>query len=203
MLLEIHPENPSARKIQQVIKVLEQGGVIIYPTDTVYALGCDIQNKKAIQQICRIRGLDPKKANLTFICKSISQLASYAAQLDNDVFKALRRNTPGPFTFILKANKEVPRIFANRKKTIGVRIPNNKIAIEIIEALSRPILSISLKNDDEIIEYFTNASEIYDDYANLVQMVIDGGPGNNKPSTVVDATSNQLEIIREGIGELV
>jgi len=203
MLLEIHPENPSTRKIQQVVKILEEGGVIIYPTDTVYALGCDIQNKKAIQQICRIRKLDPKKANLTFICKNISQLASYAAQLDKDVFKALRRNTPGPFTFILKANKEVPRIFSNRKKTIGVRIPNNKIALEIIEALDRPILSISLKNDDEIIEYFTNASEIYDDYANLVRMVIDGGPGKNQPSTVVDATTRELEIIRGGIGELI
>jgi len=203
LLLEIHPNNPSSRKIQQVVQVLEKGGVIIYPTDTVYALGCDIQNQKAIQQICRLRSLDPKKANLTFICKSISQLASYAAQLDNDIFKALRRNTPGPFTFILKANKEVPRIFANRKKTIGVRIPENKIAIAIIEALDRPILSISLKNDDEILEYFSNASEIYDDYAKQVSMVIDGGPGKNQPSTVIDATSRDLAIIREGIGDLL
>lgn len=203
LLLEIHPENPSPRKIEQVIKVLEKGGVIIYPTDTVYAFGCDIQNQKAIKQICRLRNLDPKKANLTFICKDISQLASYATQLDNDVFKTLRRNTPGPFTFILKANKEVPRIFSNRKKTVGVRIPENKIAVAIIEALDRPILSISLKNDDEILEYFTNPSEIYDDYAKQVDMIIDGGPGKNQPSTVVDATSREVEIIRNGIGELV
>ncbi len=203
LLLEIHPENPSPRKIEQVIKVLEKGGVIIYPTDTVYAFGCDIQNQKAIKQICRLRNLDPKKANLTFICKDISQLASYATQLDNDVFKTLRRNTPGPFTFILKANKEVPRIFSNRKKTVGVRIPENKIAVAIIEALDRPILSISLKNDDEILEYFTNPSEIYDDYAKQVDMIIDGGTGKNQPSTVVDATSREVEIIRNGIGELV
>jgi len=203
MLLEINADNPSPRKVQQVVTVLEKGGVIIYPTDTVYALGCDIQNQKAIQHICRLRKLDPKKANLTFICKDISQLASYASQLDNDVFKALRRNTPGPFTFILKANKEVPRIFSNRKKTVGVRIPKNKIAVAIIEALDRPILSISLKNDDEILEYFTNPSEIYDDYTKQVDMVIDGGPGKNQPSTVIDATSSNLEIIREGIGELL
>ena len=202
MLLEIHPESPSPRKIQKVVSTLESGGVIIYPTDTVYALGCDINNQKAIQKICRIRDLDPKKANLTFICKNISQLASYAHQLDKDVFKVLKRNTPGPFTFILNANKQVPKIFQNRKKTIGVRIPDHNIPIAIIEALDRPILSISLKNDDEILEYFTDASEIYDDFANLVSLVIDGGAGLNQPSTVIDCTNSELTIIREGIGQL-
>lgn len=202
MLLEIHSETPSPRKIQQVVKTLEAGGVIIYPTDTVYALGCDIDNQKAIQKICRIRDLDPKKANLTFICKDISQLASYCHQLDKDVFKILRRNTPGPFTFILNANKQVPKIFQNRKKTIGVRIPDHNIPISIIEQLNRPILSISLKNDDEILEYFTDASEIYDDFSNLVALVIDGGAGSNQPSTVIDCTGNELTIIREGIGKL-
>jgi len=202
MLLEIHSETPSPRKIQQVVKTLEAGGVIIYPTDTVYALGCDIDNQKAIQKICRIRDLDPKKANLTFICKDISQLASYCNQLDKDVFKTLRRNTPGPFTFILNANKQVPKIFQNRKKTIGVRIPDHNIPISIIEQLNRPILSISLKNDDEILEYFTDASEIYDDFSKLVELVVDGGAGSNQPSTVVDCTGSELIIIREGIGKL-
>jgi len=202
MLLEIHPESPSPRKIEKVVSTLESGGVIIYPTDTVYALGCDINNQKAIQKICRIRDLDPKKANLTFICKDISQLASYAHQLDKDVFKVLKRNTPGPFTFILNANKQVPKIFQNKKKTIGVRIPEHNIPIAIIEALDHPILSISLKNDDEILEYFTDASEIYDDFSKLVSLVIDGGPGLNQPSTVIDCTGSELTIIREGVGQL-
>lgn len=202
MLLEIHPQNPESRKVQQVVKTLERGGVIIYPTDTVYALGCDILNQKAVQQICRIRGLDPKKANLTFICSDISQLASYANQLDKDIFKTIKKNTPGPFTFILKANKQVPKVLQNKRKTIGVRIPDNQIALDIIEALDRPILSISLKNDDEILEYFTNASEIYDDFQKQVAIVIDGGVGQNVPSTVVDCTGSEPEIIREGVEPL-
>lgn len=202
MLLSINPDNPSGRKIAQVVRCLEEGGVIIYPTDTIYGLGCDIQNQKAVERICRLRGLDHRKANLTFICQDIQQLAAFAHQIDNQVFKMLRRNLPGPFTFILKAGKSLPKILRNKRKTIGVRVPANPISLAIIEELGRPILSISLKTDDEITEYFTDASEIHDDYLKLVDLVIDGGIGSNIPSTVVDCTGNQPVIIRQGLGEL-
>lgn len=202
MLLKINAENPSDRKIRQAVEILEKGGVIIYPTDTVYGLGCDIFNHKAVERICQLRRLNPAKANLTFICSNISQLSSYASQIDNDVFKVLKHNLPGAFTFILKANNKVPKLFKNKKKTIGVRIPNNNIALAIIEELGRPILSISLKSDDEITEYFTDASEIYDDFKKQVDLVIDGGVGNNMPSTIIDCTSGSPEVIREGLGVL-
>lgn len=202
MLLNINPDNPSGRKISQVVRCLEDGGVIIYPTDTIYGLGCDIQNHKAVERICRLRGLDHRKANLTFICQDIQQLAAYAHQIDNPIFKMLRRNLPGPFTFLLKAGKSLPKLLRNKRKTIGVRVPANPIALAIIEELGRPILSISLKTDDEISEYFTDASEIHDDYVKLVDIVIDGGLGSNIPSTVVDCTENQPLIIRQGLGEL-
>jgi len=203
MLLTIHAENPSDRKIKQVIDVLDKGGVIIYPTDTVYGFGCDIFNQKAIERICRLRQLDPKKANLTFICKDISQLAEYTQVINNQVFKMLRKNLPGPFTFIMKANSKVPKLFKNKKKTVGLRVPNNKIALAIIEQLGRPILSISVKNDNEIHQYFTDPSEIYDDFYKLVDMVVDGGNGQNIPSTIIDCTDEEILITREGLGELL
>ena len=202
MFLEIHPDNPSERKIKQVVDTLEKGGVIIYPTDTVYGLGCDIFNQKAVDKICKIRGLNPQKANLTFVCENISQMAEFTSQLDNETFKLLKRNLPGGFTFILKANNKVPKLFKNRKKTVGIRIPDNNIAQMITEYLGRPILSISLKSDDEILEYITEPSEIYDDFRKLVDLVIDGGVGDNRPSTVVDCTGKEPVILREGKGEL-
>ena len=202
MLLKIHPENPSERKIKQVVDVLEKGGVIIYPTDTVYGLGCDIFNRKAVEKICQLRQLNPLKANLTFICENISQLAEYSAQLDTELFRLLKRNLPGQFTFILKGNNKIPKLFKNRKKTIGVRIPENAISQAIISNLGRPILSISLKSDDEILEYFTDPEEIYPDFKKLVDLVIDGGIGDNVPSTVVDCTSDEAIIIRQGKGIL-
>ena len=202
MFLEIHPDNPSERKIKQVVETLEKGGVIIYPTDTVYGLGCDIFNQKAVDKICKIRGLNPQKANLTFVCENISQMAEFTSQLDNETFKLLKRNLPGGFTFILKANNKVPKLFKNRKKTVGIRIPDNKIAQMITEYLGRPILSISLKSDDEILEYITEPSEIYDDFHKQVDMVIDGGVGDNQPSTVVDCTGKEPVLLREGKGEL-
>ncbi len=203
MLLKIHPDNPSERHIKQVVETLEDGGVIIYPTDTVYGLGCDIFNHKAVDKICKIRGLNPVKANLTFVCEDIKQISEFAKQLDNELFKTLKRNLPGQFTFILKANNKVPKLFKNRKKTIGVRIPENNIANAITRKLGRPILSISLKSDDEILEYFTDPEEIYDDFKNRVDIVIDGGIGSNEPSTVVDCTKGEPEVIREGKGELI
>ncbi len=202
MLLKINPENPEGRKIRQAVEVLDNGGVIIYPTDTVYALGCDINNNKAVDRICKLRGLDPVKAHLSFICKDISQVAEYAQQIDNQVFRLMKKHLPGPFTFVLNSNNQVPKMFKNRKRTIGVRVPDNNICIAIVEELGRPILTASLKSEDEILEYFTDPIDIYEDYKKLVDLVIDGGIGGNIPSTVVDCTGAEPLIIREGTGVL-
>lgn len=202
-MLSIHPDNPEGRKIKQVAETLERGGVIVYPTDTVYGLGCDIMNTKAVEKICRIRGLDARKANLTFICQNIGQLAIYTQPIGNQVFKMLKRNLPGPFTFILPAGSAVPKVLKNRRKTIGVRIPDNKIAQAILAELGRPILSISLKAEDEILEYLTDPIDIEEDLGKQVDLVIDGGIGGNQPSTVVDCTQGEIQVIREGVGELV
>ena len=203
MLLEIHPINPDTRKIKKVIDALEKGSVIIYPTDSVYGLGCDILNQKAVGRICQIRKIDPEKANLTIICKDIKQLANYAHQIDNQLFKILKENLPGAFTFIFKANKQVPRHFKNKRKTIGIRVPNNPIALAILEDLGRPILSISLKNEEEDDnEFLVNPSLIYDNFEKRVDIVIDGGMGSDEPTTVVDCSDGGIEIIREGKGVL-
>lgn len=202
MFLKINPENPEGRKIKQVIDVLKEGGIIIYPTDTVYGLGCDIFNQKAVERICRLRGLQPEKAMLSFICHDLSQVSEFAFQIENNIFKVLKKNLPGPFTFVLKSNNQVPKLFKNRKRTIGVRIPNNKIVETIVGELGHPILSISLKSDDEILEYFTDPEDIYEDFKKLVDIVIDGGIGSNVPSTVVDCTDSEPVILREGAGQL-
>lgn len=201
MLISIHPENPEQRKIQQVANILEEGGVIIYPTDTVYGLGCDISNKQAVEKICRIRQLDPAKAMLTFICKDISQIAEYAWQMDDPIFKLLKKNLPGPFTFILKSNNAVPKLLKNKKRTIGVRIPKNNIVSDLIAALNRPLLSISLKLNKED-EYLTEPHLIYDRFGKLVDVVVDGGEGGSTPSTLIDCTVSPFEIIRKGAGEI-
>ena len=202
MLYRINSENPEGRKIAQIISILEDGGIIIYPTDTVYGLGCDINNQKAVDRICKLRKLDPKKANLSIICKNISQASEYAQQIDNSVFRLMKRNLPGPFTFILSAANSVPKQFKNRKKTIGIRIPDHAIPIAIVEALGRPILTTSLKSDDKILEYFTDPEDIYEDFKKLVDAVIDSGIGGNTPSTVVNCTRGEIEVIREGAGNL-
>lgn len=202
MLLNIHPDTPSARKIGQVVESLEEGGVIIYPTDTVYGLGCDIFNRKAVERVCRIRGLDPTKAQLSFICNDISQVAEYAVQIDNEIFRLMKQHLPGPFTFILKANNKVPKLLKSRRSTFGVRVPDNNIIQELVRRLGRPILTTSLKNDDEVLEYFTDPIDIYEDFAKLVDIVIDGGPGGNVPSTVIDCTGDEPLLVREGAGQL-
>lgn len=202
MLLKINPDNPEGRKIRQVVEHLKEGGIIIYPTDTVYALGCDIENSNAIDRICKLRGLDPKKANLAMICQDISQLSTYTQQINNSTFRLLKKNLPGPFTFILPAANNVPKLFKNRKKTIGVRIPEHNVTAAIVEVLGRPILTTSLKSDDEILEYFNDPADIYEDFKKLVDVVIDSGPGGNVPSTVVDSTEIDPAIIREGAGQL-
>ncbi|MCB0521480.1 MAG: threonylcarbamoyl-AMP synthase, partial [Saprospiraceae bacterium] len=186
MYLPIHPENPEPKKVEQVAQILHDGGIIIYPTGGVYGVGCDILNQKAVERVCRLRRLDPERAMLSFICKDISQIAGYAWQMDNEVFKLLKNNLPGPFTFILKSNNTVPRLFKNRKRTIGVRIPDSKIALAIVEQLGRPMLSASLlkeSEDEADDEYFTDASLIFEKYGNQVDLVIDGGPGGLVPTT--------------------
>ena len=202
MLLKINPDNPEGRKIRSAVDTLESGGVIIYPTDTVYALGCDINDNKAVDRICKLRGLDPNKAHLSLICRDISQVSDYSQQIDNQVFRLMKKHLPGPFTFVLNSNNQVPKMFKNRKRTIGIRIPDNNICMAIIEALGRPILTASLKSDDEILEYFTDPIDIYEDYKKLVDLVIDGGVGGNMPSTVVDYTGAEPVILREGAGVL-
>ena len=188
MRIQIHPITPEQRKIDKIVDILLKGGIIIYPTDTVYGLGCDINNSKAVDRICMLRKLDPKKAMLSFICKDISQISRFTQPLDNAVFKLLKHNLPGAFTFVLKSNNQVPKLFKNRKRTIGVRIPDHPIPLSIVRTLGRPILTTSLKSDDEILEYFTDPQDFYDDFKHSVDAVIDGGTGKNVPSTVVDCT---------------
>ncbi len=202
MLLAIHPDNPQMRKIEKAVEILENDGVMIYPTDSTYALGCDIRSGKAVDRICKLKGLDPTKAYLTLICEDISQAASYARQLDKEVFRMMKKNVPGPFTFILHSNNEVPRMFKNKRRTIGVRIPDHKIPIALVEELDRPILSTSLKSEDDIVEYFTDPREIYEEYQKKVDLVIDGGPGNYIPTSIVDCTGEEWEIIRQGAKRL-
>lgn len=202
MLLQINSDNPEGRKIRQVAETLQSGGIVIYPTDTVYAIGCDIDDHKAFERICRLRRLDPNKATLSFICRDISQVASYAAQIDNETFRLIHRNLPGPFTFLLRSGHHMPRHLKNRKKTFGFRIPNNPIAQAIVDEMGRPLLSASLRLDDQVREYETDPSLIHDDYQKLVDLVIDGGPGGQIASTVVDCTDDEPLIIRQGVGEL-
>ncbi len=200
MYLNIHPENPEERKIDQVVQILRNGGVIIYPTDTVYGIGCDIRQQEAIEKVCKIRGLKPEKAALSMMCKDISQVAEYTAQIDTPYFKILKSHLPGPFTFILNSNHQVPKLFKNKKRTIGIRIPDSKIIVALIEALGAPILTTSLKSDDQILEYFTDPSEIYEDFEHIVDLFIDGGPGGNQPSTIIDLTQSEPVLIRQGAG---
>jgi len=202
MLLKIYSETPDPRRIHGVVETLRKGGIIIYPTDTVYALGCDIFQHKAIEKIARIKNIDPNKAHFSFVCHDLSHLSDYSQPLENNVFKLLKRNLPGPFTFILEANSEVPKRFRKNKKTVGIRIPKNNIALEIVRQLGHPILSTSLISDDDILEYYTDPELIHEKYVKLVDLVIDGGIGGLEPSTIVDCTKGDIEIIREGLGNL-
>ncbi len=202
MLIKIYPENPNEKAIQQVVEVLRKGGIIIYPTDTVYGLGCDITNHKAIEAICKIRNIKPDKANFSFICYDLSHISDYIKPIDNTTFRVLKKALPGPFTFIFNASHNVPKLLSSNKKTVGIRVPDNNIARCIVKELGNPILSSSIHDADEIIEYSNDPELIYEKYQDLVDLVIDGGYGDNIPSTVVDCTSGDFEIIREGKGEL-
>ncbi|MGB3007378.1 MAG: L-threonylcarbamoyladenylate synthase [Chitinophagaceae bacterium] len=199
MILQIHPENPQPRLIKQVVEALQKGGIIIYPTDTVYGLGCDILQQKAVERICRIKQVDPKKAQLSFVCSDLSHLSEYAKPISNPTYRLLKEYLPGPFTFILPASKMVPKILQSKKDTIGLRIPDNKIAMAIIEELGRPILSASLPGD--IVEDYTDPEIMQENFRNDVDYVIDGGIGGMIPSTIVDCTGDEPVVIREGLGE--
>ena len=199
--LSIHPLNPQASKISEVVDCLKNGGIIIYPTDTVYGLGCDLTNKSAIEKLCRLKGIKPEKINLSFICYDLSHISEYVKNLDTYAFKALKKNLPGPFTFILEANSTVPKHLIAKKKTVGIRIPDHEIPRQIVKELGHPIISSSIKDDDEIIEYTTDPELIYDKYKNLVDIVIDSGNSGNMPSTIIDVTSGDFDIIRQGLGE--
>lgn len=203
MLLQVHPENPNQREIAMAVDALKNNGLIIYPTDTVYGLAWDINSPKAFDKIVKIKGKNALKENFSMVCQDISQVSQFTMHINNTIFKLLKQNLPGPFTFILNANTNVPRFYKSKKKTVGIRIPNNNIALEIVEKLGHPIMTTSLHHEDEILDYITDPELIYEKYDHLVDYVIDGGYGNNEASTIVDCTGDDIEIIRQGIGELV
>ena len=202
MILKIYEENPNPRDVRKVVDILRDGGVIIYPTDSVYGMGCDIKNRKAVEKVAQIKGIKAEKANFSFICYDLSHLSDFTPPLDNRVYKMMKRNLPGPFTFILDANNNVPKMLKTKKKTVGIRVPDNNIIREIVLELGNPVMNTSVYDDDEIIEYTTDPELIHEKYEGLVDLVVDGGNGNNEPTTVVNCSRDQFEIIREGIQEL-
>jgi tRNA threonylcarbamoyl adenosine modification protein (Sua5/YciO/YrdC/YwlC family) len=199
MLIHLHPVNPQPRILNQIAEVLKGGGVIIYPTDTIYGLGCDISQPKAIERICRIKNIDPKKAQLSFICKDLSNLSEYTKSIDTPLYRMLKQYLPGPYTFILPASKLVPKLLKSKKDTIGLRVPDNEICRQILETLGNSILSASLPGD--MVQEYTDPEIINEKFGDLVDLVIDGGIGNMIPSTIVDCTTDDWNIIRQGAGE--
>ena len=202
MLLRINPNKPNYDEIAKTVKCLQDGGVIIYPTDTVYGIGCDINKQRAVERVCAIKGIDINKANFSFICHDLGHLADFTKPITTPTYKVMRKALPGPFTFILEANNSVPKIFKSKKKTVGIRIPNNIICLEIVKLLGNPIMSTSVHDDDEILEYTTDPEMIYEKYQDKVDIVIAGGYGNNEASTVVDCSEGDFTILRQGIGIL-
>lgn len=200
-LIRIYEENPSEAEVKKVAKILRNGGLIIYPTDTVYGLGCDITNNAALEKIARLRGVKLAKANFSFICKSLSNLSDYVKQIDTPTFKILKRNLPGPYTFILPAGNNIPSVF-KKKRTVGIRVPDNNICRAIVRELGNPIVSTSIHDEDDVVEYTTDPSLILEKWGNYVDLVIDGGYGDNIASTVVDLTTPEPEIVREGKGSV-
>lgn len=202
MFLKLYPENPNPRYIKMIIECLENDGVIIFPTDTIYGIGCSINSNKALERIARIKGIKKEKANFSFIFHDLSMLSDFTRPINNDVFKMMKRNLPGPFTFIVEANNNVPKIFKNNKKTIGIRIPDQPIITNIVRELGCPILTTSIVDEDEISGFMTDPEEINDAYKDRVDIIIDGGFGNKEESTIVDCTENEIIIVREGKGIL-
>ena len=201
MLIQVHPDDPQPRLIKQVAECLKDGGVIVYPTDTIYGLGCDIMQHKAVERICKIKNVDPQKAQLSFICRDLSHLSDYTKSIDTPLYRMLKSYLPGPYTFILPASKQVPKILQSKKNTIGLRVPDNVICQHILDALGNPILSASLPG--EMVEEYTDPEVIYEKLGEQVDFVIDGGIGGMVPSTIVDCTTNEWEITRQGLGEII
>jgi len=199
--IKIYEENPNPKEINAVADILRKGGLVIYPTDTVYGLGCDITNTKALERIARIKGIKLAKANWSFICADLSNLSDYIRQIDTATFKILKRALPGPYTFVLPGNNNLPKVF-KKKKTVGIRVPDNEIAKALVVALGNPIVSTSIRDEDELLEYTTDPSLIFEKWENLVDVVIDGGYGDNVASTVIDLSGYEPEVIREGKGGL-
>ncbi len=199
--IKLYNENPNPKAISKVIEVLRKGGLIIYPTDTIYGLGCDITNAKALEKIARIKGVKLAKANFSFICNDLSHLSDYVKQIDTPTYKILKRALPGAYTFVLPGNNNLPKAF-KKKKTVGIRVPDNNIIREIVSQLGNPIISTSIRDDDDVIEYTTDPELIFEKWKNIVDIVIDGGYGDNQPSTVIDLSTDEIKIIREGKGSL-
>jgi tRNA threonylcarbamoyl adenosine modification protein (Sua5/YciO/YrdC/YwlC family) len=201
MLLQLYEKNPNQRTIDKIVRILKEGGIIIYPTDTVYAMGCDALNVRAVEKICKLKEINPQKAHLSIICYDLSSISEYA-KVNNTVFKLMKRNLPGPFTFILKATNSLPKIYKNRKE-VGIRIPDNLIIRTLVKELGNPVLSTSARTKDDILHYATDPELIEEEYDGLVDAVVDGGYGGLNPSTIVDCTGDEIEIIRQGKGELI
>lgn len=201
MFIKIYPDNPNEKEVDKAVKLLKEGGVLIYPTDSVYAMGCDALNVRGVERIYKYRGVEGQKALLSIICYDLSNISEYA-RVSNNQFKILKKNLPGPFTFILEASNRLPKIYKMRK-TVGIRVPDNAITRALVKGLDNPILTASIKDDDEVIEYITDPELIFEKYQNHVEAVIDGGYGNNEPTTVVDLTGEEPVIVRQGIGELI
>ncbi len=202
MILNIHPDNPDPKRVREVVDCLRKGGLIIYPTDSVYSIGCDLMNIKALDKLAKLKGIKLEKANFSVICYDLSHLSEYAKPMDNTVFKLMKKALPGPYTFILNASSEVPKIFQSKKKTVGIRVPDNNIPRAIVHELGNPIASTSVHDDDEILEYTTDPELIHEKYGKQVDIVINGGFGNLNASTIFDCTNGEPELIREGIGPL-
>ncbi len=202
MLLRINPDNIDERLIWQVCNCLRKGGVIIYPTDTVYTLGCDLTHRSAYEKICKLKAIKPNKANFSIVCFDLSHISDFTQSLRTPVYKLMKRVLPGPYTFILPGNHALAKIYGYPKKTIGIRVPDNPISRAIVDELGAPILSASIKNQDTVLEYITDPEEIYYEYQNIVDIVIDGGPGGNVPSTILDCTGSEIVVVREGAGEV-
>lgn len=201
-LIKLYPENPEERKIRHIVDVLRDGGLVIYPTDTIYGIGCDIFNSRALDRLKLLKGGKAKDLNLSFICYDLSQLSEYAKHVDTTVFKLMKKCFPGPYTFILESSSKVPKILNVKKKTVGIRVPNNNIPRDLVKYLGNPIITTSIHDEDDIVEYATDPSLIYEEFENLVDVIIDGGFGGNEPSTVIDCTGPEPVVVRQGIGEI-
>lgn len=203
MVLRLNENNISSISVNQIIDCLKNGGIIIYPTDTVYALGCDITNPKAVEKLCKLKGIKPEKSHFSFVCSDLSHLSEFTKAIPNHIFRVMKKALPGPYTFILEANANVPKLLKQNKKTVGIRVPNNAICKEIVEALGNPLISTSLVDmSDDIIEYFADPDVICQQYEDKVDLIIDGGFGNIYPSTVIDCSQDMIEVLREGLGSL-